>query len=189
MKKLLFLFILSTSSLLTNAQERLSKAFIGAILHDFKSPGAGMVYSFGLNKYLGVGPGIDVSNYEIKSERDKGLKSVVASVYADVRAHIQVRNVQPFAAIQAGYPFYEQKGQFQNITPTYDGITRKGKFLYGGGVGIAHKKGKVGIFVSYIQRFYLFKYDPSNANINGRELKDVVDNSASVGVITAGITF
>lgn len=189
MKKLLFITIVLTSPLLTRAQERLSKAYIGAILHDFKSPGASILYSFGINKYLGVGPGFDVSNYETDGAGSQKLKSTVASIYADVRGRYSVGKIEPFAFVQGGYPSYKQEGQFITNTPTAQPITRKGKYFYGGGVGVNFKIGQVGVFASYAQRIYQFKYDPSNVNVNGRPLKDMVDNSASAGIITAGITF
>lgn len=187
MKKLI-LFTLLCLPMIVNAQ-RLSRAYLGAQLHDFKSPGGSFVYSFAINQYVGIGPGLDAGSYKTETVRGDEVSSGIMSFYGDVRGRYDVGNFAPFAYGQGGYFVYNQKGQFLDQTATYMDIERKGKFFYGGGVGVSYKKGLVGVFVSYTQRIYNFKYSPDEANINGRPLKDLVDNSASVGIITAGIIF
>lgn len=187
MKKLL-LFILMCAPGVVSAQ-RMSRAYLGAQLHDFKTPGGSFVYSFAVNKYLGIGPGLDAGSYEAKTATAKEVTTGVISFYGDIRGKIEVGNLMPFVYAQGGYFKYQQDGQFVNQTATYTDITSKGRYFYGGGIGVAFKKGLVGVFVSYTQRLYHFKYEPEDANINGRPIKSLVDNNDSIGILTAGVIF
>lgn len=176
MKKLLFLLLIIPATLKAQ-NERLSRAYIAAIFHDFDNPGISLINSFGINQYLGIGAGADLTKY-------KG--EVLVPIYADVRLKYPINSFAPFVFGQAGYPLFNGTTNLAEGTPGIDLKSKmKGRYFFGSGVGLSYKTEKVGIFLSYTQRAYSFDYD--EVDINGRTIKP--DDPKSVGILTLGLIF
>ena len=177
MKKLLLLSILCLP-LFVNAQERLSRAYVGLQLHDSEIGGS-LMNSFGINQYLGVGAGVDVTSYN---------SSLLVPVYADVRIKYPINNIAPFIFGQGGKPLYKKDDAVTFTDMTGGAIKAKetGSYFFGGGAGISFKPSKVGFFASYTYRSYKFKYDISGGSLP----MGVEDNyTKGISVITAGLVF
>lgn len=173
MKKLILLIAISIPSLL-NAQ-RLSRAYVGLMLHD-NEIGGSITNSFGINQYLGIGAGVDITSYN---------SELMVPFYLDVRVKYPVNNIAPFMFGQFGKQLYTKDIKYIDVAES--GKTKvTGKLFYGTGVGVSYKPGKVGFFASYTQRWYQFSYK-DNPTINGRPLLEDPDKSLSV--ISAGLVF
>jgi hypothetical protein len=177
MKRLLLLVLMFPSLAIAQTKERHSRAYIGAILHDFDQPGISLVNSFGINQYLGIGAGADLTRF-------KG--ETMVPLYGDIRIKYPVNAFAPFAFGQFGYQLYNGKTRLgQDVTAVPMDSKMKGKYFYGGGLGVSYKANKVGFFLSYTQRAYSFKYD--KFDINGRDVTP--DNPKSAGILTLGLIF
>lgn len=175
MKRIIFLLLLAPLPLL--AQEKLSNAYLGAILHDFDQPGLSLINSFGISPYLGLGAGVDVTSYK---------SGLMVPIYFDARGKIPVNTWTTFINGQFGKPLYNHEMGLGSFTPTGEiKVKAKGQYFYGAGIGVSYKRSKVGVFISYTQRFYQFKYD--DLNVNGRDIAP--DKSKSIGMLTAGLVF
>lgn len=177
MKKLLLSLVMLPLLATAQYKERHSRAYIGLMLHDFNEPGISLVNSFGINQYLGIGAGADLTRFEGET---------MVPVYADLRVKYPVNAFAPFAFGQFGYQLYNGKTNFgEDISPALPESKMRGKYFYGGGIGVSYKAGKVGFFLSYTQRAYSFKYD--EVMVNGRVIRP--DDPISAGVITLGMVF
>src|SRR5687767_12193875 len=155
MKKLLtIIFLLSPLLVPAQEKERHSRAYFGVMLHDMEQHqlGLSLVNSFGINQYLGVGAGVDITSYK---------DGLMVPVYADVRVKYPVNDFAPYALGQFGFQLYNQDIPLgTSVTGTPAKTKAKGKYFYGAGLGASYKRGKVGFFIQYIQRGYHFKYTP-----------------------------
>lgn len=175
MKKLIIILFLGTP--FSICAQKLSNAYIGAMLHDLDQPGLSLVNSFGVSPYLGLGAGVDITSYK---------SGLMVPIYFDMRGKIPVNNWTPFINGQFGKPLYNHEMGLGSFTPTGElKIKTKGQYFYGAGIGVFYKRSKVGVFISYTQRFYQFKYD--DLNVNGRDIEP--DKSKSIGMLTAGLVF
>jgi len=174
MKRLL-LFTLLCLPAVVNAQ-RLSRAYVGAILHDSEL-GASLTNSFGINKYLGIGAGVDVTSFDSK---------LIVPVYLDVRGRYMINNIEPMIFGQFGFPLYNKDFGYVDETGGSRKTEIRGKMFYGGGAGVAYKPGKIGVFASYTYRQYKFKY-ADQPTINGRDLFESPEKGVSA--ITVGLVF
>jgi hypothetical protein len=186
MKKLITI-ILTLSPLLAPAQEkeRHSRAYLGVMLHDMNQQNIGisLVNSFGVNQYIGLGAGVDLTGYK---------NTLMVPVYLDLRIKYPIKQLAPFVFGQFGKPLYSNKEDdginWTDVTGnplSEDHQKVHGKYFYGGGIGLAYKKSKVGAFITYTQRSYHFfskKFD-----INGRTISPKYGRSA--GILTAGLVF
>jgi len=165
MKKLLLLFLLSP--IFVTAQKlKYSRAFLGAVLQDGR-PGGNLVLSYGINKYLGIGAGVDLLSYKADGQKEGKF---FAPFYADLRFKYPINNFEPFILGQFGKPAYENeiKNYSEGVFTPID-LKFTGKTFYGVGGGIMIKQpGRLGIFASAIYRKYSFNYDPDHFDINGR---------------------
>lgn len=184
MQKLITI-ILILSPLLVSAQEkeRHSRAYFGVMLHNMDQPGISLVNSFGFNQFIGLGAGVDLTSY-------KG--AIMVPIYADLRIKYPVKDFAPFVFGQFGKPLYNNKEDdgidWTDVTgaPTGDFDQKvKGKYFYGGGIGLAYKKSKIGIFLTYTQRNYHFF--TNEFEINGRTVSPKYERST--GILTAGLVF
>lgn len=191
MKKLiLFLLIYVTGTTLANAQKlKYSRAYLGAIIHDGR-PGGSLILSYGLNKYLGIGAGVDITTYINKGYSSNNKEArLFGPFYGDLRLKYPLAFAEPFLFGQFGKPVYnEHVATFTDITgaPTYQ-LYQNGKYFYGFGLGASVKRGKVGVFASATYRSYAFRYSPDNADINGRPIPG--PDNKEVLVISAGLVF
>lgn len=178
MKKLLLLIVLLPVLAIAQTKERHSRAYIGLMLHDFSEPGISLVNSFGINQYLGIGAGVDVTRVD---------GEMLVPVYGDVRVKYPVNNLAPFVVLQGGYPLYNKSDDagFTDVTGRPIKTKTKGQYFVGGGIGLSYKKGKVGFYFSYIQRAYYYNY--TKMDINGRDITP--DNPTNAGVVTLGLIF
>lgn len=181
MKRIIFLILLTPCTLV--AQEKLSNAYLGAILHDFDHPGLSLVNSFGISPYLGIGAGVDLTSYK---------SSIMVPVYADIRIKYPVKDFTPFILGQVGKHLYNNKEDdginWTDVTgaPVSDENQKiHGKYFYGGGVGVAYRKNKVGFYLTYTQRHYYFS--GKDFEVNGRTVRPEYDKS--LGLLTAGLVF
>jgi len=175
MKKLIIILFLAIP--FSICAQKLSNAYIGAMLHDLDQPGISLVNSFGVSPYLGLGAGVDITSYK---------SGLMVPIYFDVRGKIPVNNWTPFINGQFGKPLYNHEVDLEANSPTGDFKAKaKGQYFYGAGGGVSYKHNKVGVFLSYTQRFYQFKYD--DINVNGQQMNP--DKNKSMGIITAGLVF
>lgn len=174
MKKIT-LFILLSLPGFVNAQ-RLSKAYIGPMLHDSEI-GFSLINSFGISQYFGVGAGVEITKLEGK---------VLGPVFMDVRGKYPIKDISPMVFGQFGFPLYSNDFNYVDETGAAKNTSINGKYFYGGGVGVSYQPGKFGFFVSYTYRDYKLKYK-DEPTINGRAFLDDPSNSASI--ITAGLVF
>lgn len=177
MKKLLFLSILC-APLIVDAQERLSRAYIGAMVHDGELGGS-LTNSFGINEFFGIGAGVDVTSYN---------SDLLVPVYLDVRLKYPVNNFAPFFFGQGGKPLYKKEDaiSFTDMTGAAVKAKETGNIFFGGGAGVSYKLAKVGIFLSYTYRSYKFNY-----TISRGEWPSGMEDSYTKGVsiINAGLVF
>lgn len=189
MRTLIIILFISIPFVLKSQPLRHSRAYIGAILHDSKVGGS-LILSYGINQYIGVGAGVDITTYVNKGYSSSNTKSkLFAPFYADLRFKYPLPFIEPFVFGQFGKPGYnEHVATFTDITgrPTYE-LYQNGKYFYGIGLGASSNKGKVGVFASATYRMYNFKYSPDNIDINGRPIPD--PDSKEMVVITAGLVF
>jgi len=145
-----------------------------------------MILSYGLNKYLGIGAGVELTSYRPSNTDDAKF---FAPFYADVRFKYPVKYIEPFVFGQFGKHSYESNlGTYTDQTgaPTLK-LREQGKYFYGAGLGISSKHSKkVGAFASATYRLYKFQYDPNKVDFNGRIL---VDREQSMLIISAGLVF
>lgn len=174
MKKLILLVVICLPSIL-NAQ-RLSRAYVGLMLHD-NEIGGSLMNSFGINQYLGIGAGVDITSYE---------SELMVPFYLDVRVKYPINNLAPFAFGQFGKQLFTKDLKYVDETGSAKDTKINGKLFYGAGAGISFKPGNIGFFVSYTQRWYQFNYKDS-PTINGRPL--LADPDKSLSIITAGLVF
>jgi hypothetical protein len=170
---LLALFLLWINGL---QAQRLSRAYIGAVLHD-NEIGLSLTNSFGINQYLGLGAGVDVTSYK---------SQLLVPFYADVRIKYPVNSLAPFIFGQGGKQLYNKDISYQDITGAAGKTKIIGKYFFGAGIGISYMPSKVGFFASYTQRWYKFKYK-DEPMINGHPILE--DPNKSLGAITAGLIF
>lgn len=178
MKKLILLLLVVPILAIGQTKERLSRAYIAVMLHDLEATGISLVNNFGINRYLGVGAGVDVTKYD---------GEMLVPVYADVRVKYPVNGFAPFVALQGGYPLYNKSDNagFTDVTGRPVKTKTMGKYFFGGGVGLSYKAGKVGGYLSYIQRAYHYRH--TNMEINGRDYSP--NNPESAGVLALGLIF
>lgn len=176
MKKLIIIiFVLAPQFIVAQEKERYSRAYIGLMLHNSDQPGISLVNSFGINQHIGIGAGIDLTSYK---------SGLMVPVYLDVRGKFPVNDWAPFINGQFGKQLYNNNVQLEANSPTGDfKVKTKGQYFYGAGIGVSYKRNKVGVFISYTQRFYQFQYD--DINVNGEQLDP--DKNKSIGMITAGL--
>ena len=177
MKKLILIIILFPLITIAQEKERYSRAYLGLMLHDMEQPGISLVNSFGVNQYIGIGAGVDITSYK---------DGLMVPVYADLRVKYPIHDFAPYAFGQLGFQLYNNDVPLGiNMTGVPATTKAKGKYFYGGGIGASYKLGKVGVFLQYTQRAYHFKYTP--VDINGRSITP--DNPDNVGILTAGLVF
>ncbi|MCW3466516.1 hypothetical protein [Chitinophaga nivalis] len=177
-KKLLLLLLPFSFPLLVKSQidKRLSRAYVGIMAHQ-GTFGGSVVNSFGVNRYFGVGAGVDITSFE---------KKVLVPFYADVRGRIQFNNFEPYIVGQFGKQLYTKdlpelrRGEKYNTT---------GKYFYGAGAGIAYKPGKIGYYISYIYRSYKYKSYSLGTSINGVIGYQEKDLNEGASVLSAGLIF
>ncbi len=135
MKKLLLLLVIIPTFAIGQTKERLSRAYIGALLHDFDAPGISLVNNFGINRYLGIGAGIDLTKHD---------GEMLVPVYGDVRVKYPVNNLAPFVVLQGGYPLYNKsdKAGYTDVTGFPVKTKTMGRYFVGGGAGLSYKKGE-----------------------------------------------
>ncbi len=175
-KIILFIFLFLPG--LINAQERLSRAYVGVALHDSEIGGS-LVNSFGINQYLGVGVGVDFTSY---------ASQLLVPLYADVRVKYPINNLSPFVFGQGGKPLYKKEDAitFTDMGAAAIQAKETGSVFFGGGAGISYKLSKVGVFLSYTYRSYKFSYDISGGNFPA----GIEDSyTKGISVITAGLIF
>ncbi len=182
MKRFL-LFALLCLPLATSAQGlKYSHAYLGALLQNSR-PGGSLVLSYGFNKYLGVGAGIDVLSY-----RRNGYSDATSFIpyYLDVRVRYPFKWIAPYIVGQFGKQAYNYK--LADLTDVSTTIRERGKLFYGLGLGISSiaPKGRIAVFLSLIYRHYKFKYDPKNFNYNGLQFEDRTHGPV---ILTGGIVF
>lgn len=189
MKKIILILIILQPLFVRSQSLKNSRAYLGAILHDGR-PGASLILSYGVNKYLGVGAGVDITTYLNKGYSSNNKESkLFGPFYADVRAKYPLSFVEPFLFGQFGKPAYnEHVATFTDIngSPSYQ-LYQNGAYFYGFGLGASVKSGKGGVFASATYRSYKFKYSPDNMDINGRPIPD--PDNKQVLVISAGLVF
>lgn len=177
MKKLI-LFALFCFPVIVNAQERLSRAYIGLMMHDSELGGS-LMNSFGINQYLGIGAGVDITSYN---------SDLLVPLYADVRVKYPIKSFSPFVFCQGGKPLYKKDDAltFTDMSGAAVRAKETGSVFFGGGAGISYKLAKVGVFLSYTYRSYKFKYD-----IKGENLPSGIEDNYTKGIsiITAGLVF
>lgn len=186
MKKLLaIVFLLSPLLVPAQEKERHSRAYFGVMLHDMEQHqlGLSLVNSFGINQYLGVGAGVDLTGYK---------NTLMVPVYLDIRIKYPIKEFAPFVFGQFGKPLYSNKEDdginWTDVTGSpisEDHQKVQGKYFYGGGIGFAYKKSKVGAFLTYTQRNYHFF--SKEFEINGRTVSPKYERST--GILTAGLVF
>lgn len=174
MKKLILLIAICIPSVLS--AQRLSRAYVGLMLHD-NEIGGSITNSFGVNQYLGIGAGVDITSYN---------SELMVPFYLDARVKYSINNLAPFAFGQFGKQLFTKDMRYVDETGSAGKTKVTGKLFYGAGAGVSYKPGKVGFFVSYTQRWYQFSYK-DNPTINGRPLLEDPDKSLSV--ISAGLVF
>lgn len=189
MKKLIFLVLINIPIIVSAQVLKYSRAYLGAIIHDGR-PGGSLILSYGINRYLGVGAGVDITTYVNKSYNSNNKESkLFGPFYADLRAKYPLGFAEPFLFGQFGKPAYnEHVATFTDVTgaPRYQ-LYQNGNYFYGFGLGASVKRGKVGLFASATYRSYKFKYSPDNVDINGRPIPD--PDNKEVLVISAGLVF
>lgn len=189
MKKLIFLFAICLPNIINAQALKYSRAYLGAMIHDGR-PGGSLILSYGANKYLGIGAGVDLTTYVNKGYSSRNTNSkLFGPFYADVRFKYPLKAVEPFILGQFGKPAYnEHVATFTDVTgvPKYQ-LYQNGKYFYGIGIGASAKPKKVGVFASMTFRSYNFSYTPDNISVNGRPIPD--PKAKEVIVITAGLVF
>lgn len=188
-KVLLFTLLLLWINGLQAQRLKHSRAYLGAILQDSR-PGASIILSYGINQYIGIGAGIDLTSYVNKgySSANKEAK-FFAPFYADLRFKYPLPFLEPFVFGQFGKPAYtEQIADFTDVTgaSTYK-LQQSGKLFYGAGLGLSTTGMKVGLFASVTYRLYKFKYSPDDIDINGRAMPGPKDKEMLL--ISAGLVF
>jgi|GEM_PF-1624291 len=177
MKKITLLLLFTFAISIVNAQ-RLTKVYIGPTIHDGEIGGS-VVGSFGINKYLGAGIGVDASKY---------MDKILVPIYVDVRAHLPLNKWSPFAFAQTGIGVYQNNDYIEKGTvfgvPYQVTADVQGRLFYGGGAGVSYALGPIGIFAHYTFRSYQFNYD----YVNGGMINDQ-NKSKGTSIITAGIVF
>lgn len=176
MKKMLLLLLIIPILSIAQTKERLSRAYLGVMLHNFDYPGISLVNSFGINRYLGVGAGVDFTKFK---------DEVMAPVYIDTRINVPINRITPFATIQLGYQLYNGSVPWGGATGLQTKAKMRGKYFYGAGAGLGFNAAKIGFYLSYTQRAYYFKYD--KMEINGRDFTP--ENPENVGVLGLGMIF
>lgn len=183
MKKLvLFTFILLPLITFSQEKERYSRAYIGVMLHNMDQPGITLVNSFGISQYIGLGAGVDITGYK---------KGIMVPAYADLRIKCPIKAFAPYLVGQFGKPLYGRTEGTGVYTTDINGgnmkeimVKRTGNILYGGGIGISYKPGKIGCYLSYIQRVYKIN---NSSLVNETEIRS--SDSKSAGIIAAGLVF
>jgi hypothetical protein len=183
MKKIIILsFILSPLFISAQKIEKNSRAYVGLMLHDMDQPGISVVNSFGISQYIGLGAGVDVTSYK---------KGLMVPAYIDLRIKCPIKALVPYVIGQFGKPLYNRtEGTGVYITDINGGnrkeimIKRTGNIFYGGGIGISYKPGKIGCYLSYIQRAYKIN---NSSIVNGMEIKS--SDNKSIGILAAGLVF
>ncbi len=183
MKKIILLTcILFPLFISAQEKEKHSRAYVGLMLHDTDQPGISLVNSFGINQYIGLGAGVDITSYK---------KGLMVPAYADLRIKCPIKAFAPYLIGQFGKPLYSRTEGTGVFTTDINGGNRKeimvkrtGNILYGGGIGISYKPGKIGCYLSYIQRAY--KINGSSV-VNGTEIKS--SDNKSIGILAAGLVF
>lgn len=175
MKKL-FLLILSIFPLFVFGQ-RVGKVYLGPMLHDNDFGGAGAI-SFRLNKHLNLGAGVDVTKF-----MDKAL----TNVYADVRVSFPSK-ISPYIILQGGRPIYQKYNIFYTELGMSDmgagGYAAywnvKGRYFYGGGIGVIYNMPLCGLFVQGAYRSYSYRYETGLRPYNHNASKGVMALSAGI---------
>jgi hypothetical protein len=186
MKKLLLLIIICIPGLVNAQILKYSRAYVGGILQDGR-PGGNLVLSYGINKYLGIGAGVDLLSYKPEGQKQGKF---FAPFYADLRIKYPVNNIEPFVIGQFGKPAYENelKG-YRDMTLEAIDLKLTGKHFFGVGGGIMFKQPQhLGVFVSAVYRKYYFNYDPDHFDINGRIYKFDALNKGMV-MFSIGLVF
>lgn len=178
MKKVIFyLFLLSTGITKAQNTQKLSNAYLGIMLHDGNSLGGSFAVSLGINQFIGLGAGVDVTTKD---------KSILAPVYADLRVKYPFSIVKPYIVGQIGIPVYSNSNptEFTDITGApVPGLTQKGKIFYGGGLGAFYKVSKVGVFIQGVFRAYKYQLkdkDGQDANVNGKSIPPIKENNIEI---------
>lgn len=150
MKKIILIFIILLPLHAQSQGLKYSRAYLGAILQDGK-PGGSLILSYGINKYLGLGAGVDLLSYKVEGEKENKF---FAPFYADIRIKYPVNNIEPFVLGQFGKPAYENelKG-YRDMTLEAIDLKLTGKHFFGVGGGMMFKQPQhLGVFVSAVYR-------------------------------------
>src|SRR3954465_6382475 len=100
MKRIILLpFVLIPLLIIAQEKERYSRAYIGLMLHDNDQPCITLVNSFGINQYIGLGAGVDITSYK---------KGLMVPAYADLRIKFPVKDFAPYLIGQFGKPLYNR---------------------------------------------------------------------------------
>lgn len=188
MKKLIFIVVIALPGIIKAQSLKDSRAYVGALLQDSHFGGT-VVLSYGINQYLGIGAGADITSFEKQPYATSIDKStgIMVPVYLDLRLKISTPVVEPFVFGQFGKPLYSQSlGKFTDITgePTVE-LKQNGKYFYGVGAGISSFKKRIGFFAAVAYRMYAFKY--TDVDINGRAVPKPDDKGTVM--ISAGLVF
>lgn len=187
MKRLL-LFTLLCLPFVVNAQGlKYSRAYLGAVLQDSR-PGGSLILSYGINKYIGIGAGVDMLTYKMEFNKESKF---FAPFYADLRLKYPVKMFEPFIMGQFGKPSYENKEiAYSDLTGVpVNGISQQGKSFYGVGGGVMLRyPHHLGVFVSATYRKYSFSYSPDHYEINGNRI-DFEKYNKGMLLLSLGVVF
>lgn len=174
---LVVIMMIANICLYAQPKERLSRAYIGAQLHQNEA-GFSLTNSFGVNKYLGIGAGVDLISYD---------GELLVPAYFDVRGRYAFDKWEPFIFGQVGKNLYKKNDAITYVDITGQGFKydKNGKLFYGGGVGLAYKIGKVGVFAAYAYRRYQYKYSEAKAS-GAPNLPELPVNA---NIISVGLVF
>lgn len=178
-----FIFLLFFNSLNSYCQEkqRLSRAYIGGQLHQ-DQPGFSLTNSFGINRYIGVGAGIDITSYS---------KKLLVPVYLDFRGRYNIERWEPFILTQFGKQLYNDAGR--DVRPDLTGaavitdFNKRGNYFYGIGAGAGYILSRTSFFLSYTFRSYSYKYHTSRRQ--GDMVVKFPNETTNANILTAGLVF
>lgn len=106
-----------------------SRVYLGGILQEGRLGGS-LLLSYGINPYLGIGAGIDLTTYR-RSNNEK--EKFFSSSYADTRIKYPMKFVEPFLYGQFGKQAYKTNlFNFTDITGALAiQMRERGQYFYG----------------------------------------------------------
>ncbi|MFY0254178.1 hypothetical protein ACDQ55_09515 [Chitinophaga sp. 30R24] len=147
------------------------------MLHDGHF-GGGVTGNYFLFKYLGLGPGVEITSFNHRT---------LVPAFLDLKLRYPLPRITPYIEGQFGYNAYSSH-KILNAGGQQIEYNEKGKQFYGVGGGITYQINKyIGVFAAYTYRGYTYK-NPKDIVVN-EELIPIPDEHVSTNVFTLGVVF